>query len=61
MLHQAMQSDTNPEVEEEELGYMGFNIKGVPVSLGVMAYCKYSIVYVNTTLLQYSTEQHSLV
>ena len=50
-LHRAMQtgeialppgSEGEGEGEEELLDYVGFSAKGVPVSLGVMAYCKLS-------------------
>jgi hypothetical protein len=40
MLHAAMRLQDSVEEEEALLDYEGFDIKGVPVSLGVMAYCE---------------------
>lgn len=38
-LHQALNSSSVEDEKIERLSYHGFSVKGIPVSLGVMAYC----------------------
>ena len=40
MLRNTMNATTSTEEEATLLNYKGFDFKGIPVSLGVMAYCK---------------------
>jgi hypothetical protein len=39
-LHQSMVADGSSENEANVLSYKDFSPKGIPVSLGVMAFCK---------------------
>ena len=40
MLHRAMEGDGDMRAEAGLLTYQALDVRGVPVSLGVMAYCE---------------------